>query len=482
MSDYKKQVVVIGGGAGGLSVASVLSRLGFKVTLVERNNSLGGDCLHSGCVPSKSFITAAKAAYNASNSKQFGINSEVSIDFKKVQSYVKNIVDNIQKHDDPIRFRSYGVDVMFGNAHFVGEHMLSVDNKLIPAEKFIIATGSSPRIPEITGLNKVDFYTNENILNINEQPKKLIILGGGAIGLEYAQAFARLGTKVVVLETAPELMPTLDRQQLNILTESMHVQGVDFYINVDIKKVYKQNGINVEIGIAGHPDNPTIVKSQTISGDAILVATGRKPAVDSLGLELIGINYNHNGIIVDEYLHTARKHIFAIGDVVDSPFKFTHMAEYHAGIAVRNLAYKLFPKKINYNIMPRVIYTDPEWAQVGLTERMANDRNINHQIVYYPLAGLDRAIISGHTSGSIKLIVKRNKLLGASILCPYAGELIHELTLAMQHNLSLKDITETIHAYPTWSQMHRRAINQHFEPILFGGLSKFVVKLMQLIG
>lgn len=158
------------------------------------------------------------------------------------------------------------------------------------------------------------------------------------------------------------------------------------------------------------------------------------------------------------------------------------MAEYHAGIAVRNLAYKLFPKKINYNIMPRVIYTDPEWAQVGLTERMANDRNINHQIVYYPLAGLDRAIISGHTSGSIKLIVKRNKLLGASILCPYAGELIHELTLAMQHNLSLKDITETIHAYPTWSQMHRRAINQHFEPILFGGLSKFVVKLMQLIG
>lgn len=260
MSDYKKQVVVIGGGAGGLSVASVLSRLGFKVTLVERNNSLGGDCLHSGCVPSKSFITAAKAAYNASNSKQFGINSEVSIDFKKVQSYVKNIVDNIQKHDDPIRFRSYGVDVMFGNAHFVGEHMLSVDNKLIPAEKFIIATGSSPRIPEITGLNKVDFYTNENILNINEQPKKLIILGGGAIGLEYAQAFARLGTKVVVLETAPELMPTLDRQQLNILTESMHVQGVDFYINVDIKKVYKQNGINVEIGIAGHPDNPTIVK------------------------------------------------------------------------------------------------------------------------------------------------------------------------------------------------------------------------------
>lgn len=482
MNDFKRQIVVIGGGAGGLSIASVLSRLGYKVTLVEKNSTLGGDCLHYGCVPSKAFITAAKVAYTAHNTKQFGIHCDVKVDFKKVQEYVKSIVENIQKHDDPIRFKSYGVEVMFGNAHFVGEHMLSVDNKLIPAEKFIIATGSSPKIPEIEGLNKVKYYTNENILDIEQQPKKLIILGGGPIGLEYAQAFARLGTKVIILESAPELMPTLDRQQFAVLTDSLHKQGVDFYDNVNIKKISKQEGISIDIEIRDDLDNSNVVNNETITGDALLIATGRKPSIDSLGLELIGIEYNHNGIVVDDYLRTSRKHIYAVGDVVDTPFKFTHIAEYHAGIVIRNLAYKLFPKKTNYNIVPRVTYTDPEWAQVGLTERMANDRNIHHQVVYYPLAGLDRAVISGHTSGSIKLIIKRNKLLGASILSPHAGELIHELALAMQHNLSLKDITETIHAYPTWAQMHRRAINRHFEPVLFGGFSRFIVRLMQLMG
>lgn len=482
MGDYKRQIVVIGGGAGGLSTASVLSRLSYKVTLVEKNNLLGGDCLHYGCVPSKAFIKAAKIAHTARNTKQFGIQTNVEVDFKKVLDYVHSIVGNIQKHDDPLRFKSYGVEIMYGNAHFVGDYMLSIDNKLMPAEKFIISTGSSPVVPDIKGLDKVKYYTNENILELDKQPEHLVIIGGGAIGLEYAQAFARLGTKVTILESLPDFMPSLDRDQFNVLKEHMSKQGVDFYNNVTIKKVSnKANNIILNLNIANDIDNENAIQDVTINGDTLLVATGRKPQLEHLGLDLIGVKYDNSGIIVDKNLRTSRKHIYAIGDVVSSPLKFTHMAEYHAGIVISNLAFR-FPKKVNYKVVPRVIYTDPEWAQVGLTEAMANERNINYQVVYYPLAGLDRAIISSQSAGSVKLIVKRNKLLGASILSPYAGELIHELALAMQNNIPLSKITQTIHAYPTWAQMHRRAINQYFEPKLFGGLSKFWVRLMQLFG
>lgn len=478
MKDYKNQITIIGGGAGGLSSASVLSRLGYKVTLVEKNENLGGDCLHYGCVPSKAFITAAKAAYNAHNSKQFGIDCDVKIDFQKVIGYVQSIKDRIQKHDDPVRFKSYGVEVMFGNAHFVGEHMLSVDDKLIPAEKFIIATGSSPSVPPINGLENIKYYTNENILDIKEQPKKLVIIGGGPIGLEYAQAFARLGTKVTVLEVAPELMPNLNRHQASILVDTLHKQGVDIYTGVNIKKISNGENICIQLATDEESDEVAQVETKIVNADAVLVAAGRKPNIDTLGLDLIGIDYNKNGITVDDYLRTTRHHIYGVGDVVDSPYKFTHMAEHQAGVVISNIAYKL-RRKVNTKVIPSVTYTDPEWAQVGLTEKRANELNINHQVVDYSLAGLDRAIISGNTTGNLQLIVKKNRLLGASLICPNAGELIHELALAMHNNISLRKITETIHAYPTWSQMHRRAINQHFEPTLFGGLSRFVVRLLR---
>lgn len=477
MRDYHRQVVVIGGGAGGLITASTLSRLGYKVTLVEKQSSLGGDCLHYSCVPSKAFINAAKMAYTAQNIKQFGITSEVKIDFAKVIAYVKDVVNHIQKHDNPLRFKSYGVDVLFGNANFVGEHMLSIDNKLIPAEKFVIATGSTPFIPDIRGLDNVKYYTNENILDINQQPTSLIIIGGGAVGLEYAQAFARLGTKVTIIEAHSEFMPGLDRTQMKTLEEQLHKQGVDFISNANIVAVSEeQNKITVEISLE---NNINKMGHKNIAAEALLIATGRKPQLENLGLDFVGVDHNKDGIIVDACLRTSRKHIYAIGDVVNSPFKLTHMAEYHSGIVVDNLALK-GNKKVNYHNIPRIIFTDPEWAQVGLTESMANQQNINHQVQYYPLIGLDRAIIAGQTTGSVKLIVKKNKLLGASILSPCAGELIHELALAMHNNISLSKITQTIHAYPTWSQMHRNAINKYFEPVRFGALSKLKVKILQL--
>lgn len=485
MDDSKRQVVVIGGGAGGLYISNVLAKLGYKVTLVEKADVLGGDCLHYGCVPSKAFIKVAKMAFNAINSERFGIINNRQIDFPKVISYVNDVVSNVQKHEDPRRIKSHGIEVLFGSGHFVGEHTLSVDDRLIAADKFIIATGSRPKIPNINGINDVNYYTNENILRLEQQPKKLVIIGGGTIGLEYAQAFARLGTKVVILEANDVFMPNLDQIQMNNLMELLTKQGVEFIKNVNISQISKTDDgseIKFDIVIYNNTDNTSntrAIMKETIIADGLLVATGREPNVDHLGLNLIGIDYNKNGVVVDDYLRTARKHIYAIGDAIDSPYKFTHMAEYHAGIVIKNMAFK-FPTKVNYSAVPMVTYTDPEWAQVGLSEYEANEKNITYQVLHYPLANLDRAIIDSDISGSVKLLVKRNRLLGASILSPMAGELIHELSLALNNNISLKKITQTIHAYPTWSQMHKKAINQYFEPKVFNSLLRFYVRFMQL--
>ena len=482
MHDFSRQVVVIGGGVAGLNMASVLSRLGYKVTIVEKDNHLGGNCLHYSCVPSKAFIKAAQMVSAANNMKQFGIHCSVDVDFAKIMSYVKGIVGTIEKHESPVRFKSYGIDVMYGHAHFVGEHMLSVDNKLIPAEKFIIATGSRPYIPSIKGLEQVKYCTTENILELEQQPKHLLIIGGGTAGIEYAQAFACLGTKVTIVESKAEFMGHLDRDQMNVLKDQMQRQGVEFISSVSSEEInYTDDGaIQLKVAITDQTGTIDNKHAKTIIGDALLIATGRVPQLDALGLDLLGIEYNENGINVDQYLRTSRKHIYAIGDVVNSPFKLTHISEYHASIVVSNLAFK-FPKKLNYHAVPRVMYTNPEWAQVGLTEKMANEQRINHQIVYYSLASLDRAIISNQISGQVKLIVRRNKLLGASILSPHAGELIHELTLAMQNNVSLSKIAQTIHAYPTWSQMHKKAIGQYFAPKFYSGPTKFLIKLLGLI-
>lgn len=482
MQDYKRQVVIIGGGAAGLSLGSVLSRLGFKATLVDKGNNLGGDCLHYGCVPSKSFIRAAKMAYISKCSKKYGVDTEVSVDFKNIQNYINSVIATIQKRDDPLRFKSYGIDVIKGRAHFVGEHMLSIDDTLIPARRFIIATGSSPYIPNIKGLDKVNYYTNENILNIDKQPENLIIIGGGTIGLEYAQAFARLGTKVTIIESMPSFMGHLDQIQMATLQLSLVKQGVDFISGANIANIEKTNNNQIKLNLIikdNQDDTSYLEEKKYILGDTLLIAIGRKPNVEHLGLDLVGIDYNNNGIITDDYLRTGRKHIYAIGDVVDCPYKFTHVSEYHSNIVIKNLAYKL-RAKVNYKTVPRVIYTDPEWAQVGITEYEANKKNISHQVLHYQLNNLDRAIIAGEVSGSIKLIVRKNKLLGASILCPMAGELIHELALAIDNNISLSKIISTIHAYPSWSQMHKNAIDKYFEPKLFGSLSRFYVRLMQL--
>lgn len=477
MSNFKRQIIVIGGGASGLSLTRKLARLGYGVTLVEKAK-VGGDCLYYGCVPSKAFIECAKMAFNANNAKKYGINCDVNVDFAQVQAYTRSVVAQIEKYDSPNRFKSHGVDIIHGNAHFVGDHMISVDDKLIPAEKFIIATGSKPKIPKIPGLTEIAYYTYETMLSINKQPNKLLIIGAGTVGLEYAQAFARLGTKVTVLEANAELMPAFDQAQINILKEQMLQEGIEFLTNVKIMGVTQVEGT---ISVEFQPNGKDLPRSEhlPVTGDALLLAAGREPQLDNLDLDLLGIDYSDDGIVVDEYLKTTKEHVFAIGDVIQSPYKFSHLSEYHAGIIVANLAFKL-NKKVSHRLVPSVIYTDPEFAQVGLTQKAATAKGLSYKVIEYPLKKVDRAIIAGQVEGSIKLLVRRNKLIGASILSPHAGELINELTLAIAHKIPLKDINKAMHPYPTWSQMHSRAINKHYEPKLFGSFSKMYIRFRQL--
>ena len=453
MHKYSRQIVVIGGGAGGLYLTRVLARLGYRVTIVDKANMLGGNCLHYSCVPSKAFIHCAQMAFEAKNSAKYGVVCDPQINFSQIQAYIRNVVNQIHKNDSPAQFKAHGVDVIYGNAHFVGDHMLSVDDKLIPAEKFIIATGSQPSIPKITGLNKVKYFTTDSILTIKELPKRLVIIGAGHAAFEYAQAFGRLGTKVIVLESDNEFMPEFDRTQINLLQGKMLSQNIAFYNKVKIASVSQYDDetiINVSSSLDKFPYNKT-----PITCDVLLIAVGRVGRVDNLGLELVGVEYNSNGIKVDDQLKTSVPHIFAIGDVIDTPYKFTHTAEYHAGIIVDNMAFKKH-RRANYQSVPYVMYTDPGFAQVGLTEQQARAKRISFKTIEYPISKLDKAIISDQLDGSIKLMVKNGKILGASILSPHAEELIHELALAIENKLSLRKIKETFHASLQFSSIFRR--------------------------
>lgn len=476
MHEYKRQIVVIGGGCGGLYAASTLSRLGYTVTLIDQNENVGGEYLNLGVIPRTVFIEAAKIAHDARQATKLGISCNVNIDFRALQEHVKEKMLYMQKYYNRMRLKSYGVKVVKGTGHFVGEHMISVEDKLIPAEKFIIATGSTAKIPHIPGLAEITYYTTETILNIAKQPRTLIIIGSDLVGLEYAQAFCRLGTKVTVIEEDSNIATTCTQSQIHTLKEILITEGVEFFINANILTVTgSKDDQNNQLGeVCLEISAESGVVNMTV--DALLLAKGRKPQLDNLGLELLDIAYNEQGILVDEYLRTSKSHIYALGDVIISPYKFSYISEYQASVVIDHLAFKR-KKKIAYSTIPKIMATDPEYAQVGLTEHTAKEKNIRYKIIDYPLTKLDKAMLSGEAEGSIKLFVKNNKLLGASILSPNAGEIIHTLALAIHNNIHLRNISDITYAYPTWSQMFRKAINKYYEAKLFSKLSRFYIRI-----
>lgn len=467
-------VLVLGGGAGGLNVTSVAAQLGLKTVLIEEKSQLGGDCLHTGCVPSKSLIHLAKTAWLLQQAHSSGmIQISPSVDFAKVQALVQQNIAHIQRHDSIERFESYGAKVVLGKGIFADKHTVVVNDSAYHAKKIFIATGSYPFIPPIVGLDKINYLTNESIFELTKLPRRLLVMGGGAIGIELAQAFRRLGSQVIIVESAQAILTAFDDEISATLHSQLTAEGIVIYTNATIQKV--EQTVTALQAVIQCAQQDTL----TVEFDHLLLATGRAPQVQQLCLEAALIKYSNQGVEVNRRLQTTQRHIYAIGDVVNRPYKFTHMAEYHAGIAIQNALFKI-PKKLNDRAVPSVIFSDPECAMVGLTHKQASWQNIAYESLRFSFADVDRAIVQQETKGYVELRVQKNKLLGASIVGPSASELIAYLALAIEANIPVNIISRNIIAYPTLSQIHKRAVNTRYAPMLFDWKTKCLVKFLNL--
>ena len=450
-------------------VASVAAQLGLKVTLVEKSDRLGGDCLHHGCVPSKALIHAAKVAALIRSAAQFGLpEQKLPVDLEAVNERVQQVIDRIQDHDDPERFRGYGCEVLLGKAaEFVSPRELRVGEKSVCARRFVIATGSRPAVPAVPGLESAGYLTNLDVFSLRTLPRRLVVLGGGPIGVELAQAFGRLGSHVTIVERLTQLLPREDSELCAMLRDCLESEGVAVRTGVDVERVELRGKTKV-VHCSGAAE---------LEADAILVAAGRRSNVEGLGLEAAGVRYSTSGIEVDGRLRSSQRHIYACGDVC-GPHAFTHMAEYQAGIIISNAVFRL-RRKVDYRVVPRVTFSDPELAQVGLSESEARSRGIDAKILRFPFSQIDRALAEREEQGMLKLVTHRGKLLGASMLGPHAGELIHEMVLAMKSGASVATISSTIHAYPTLAQIHRRTANTAFAQTLFSPATRRLVRWLQ---
>jgi pyruvate/2-oxoglutarate dehydrogenase complex dihydrolipoamide dehydrogenase (E3) component len=463
----RRDVVVIGGGPGGLVVASVASQLGLKVTLVEKSERLGGDCLHTGCVPSKTLIRTAQVAHLMRSAGRYGLpGQEPVIDMGAVIDRVQAVIDDIQRHDDPERFRGYGCEVLFGAARFTGPHEIRVGENRVRGRRFVIATGSRPAIPPIPGLEAAGFDTSDSIFRRRERPRRLVVIGGGPIGLELAQAFARLGSEVSLVEQAEQVLPAADADVAQCLAEALAGEGLSLHTGRQVTSARRD----------GDSRQLLLDDGSTLECDRLLVATGRRPALQGLGLDAAGIEHDRSGIRVDPRLRTSQRHIYAIGDVT-GPHPFTHMAEYQAGVVLANLLFRL-PRKTDYRVVPVVTYTDPEVAQAGLTEHAANAQNLRCEVTTFPMADIDRAKTDAATAGLLKILTRRGRICGAALVGAHAGELIHELALAIRLRAKASDITELVHAYPTYAQIHRRTLNARYAKLFYSRRTRLLVRLV----
>jgi pyruvate/2-oxoglutarate dehydrogenase complex dihydrolipoamide dehydrogenase (E3) component len=473
-SVIRADLCVIGAGSGGLSVAAGAAQMGARVVLVEKHK-MGGDCLNTGCVPSKALLAAAHVAEVVRGGARFGVNGmEPEVDFAAVRDHLRDVIAGIEPHDSVERFEGLGVTVIKAAARFTGPREVVAGDATLRARRFVVATGSSPALPPVPGLESVPVLTNETIFELGERPEHLIVIGGGPIGAELAQAHRRLGARVTVLEMF-SLLGRDDPEAVEIVRGRLVAEGIDLREGVRIGGV-EPRGNEIVVTLDGAAD-----AKETIVGSHLLVAAGRRANLEGLDLEAAGIDHGPQGITVDARLRTSNRRVFAIGDVTGG-YQFTHMAGYQAGIVIRNALFRL-PAKVRYHAVPWVTYTDPELAHVGLSEAAAEDEHGAVTVLRWRFDENDRARAERDTEGLIKVVVgRRGRILGATIAGRNAGELILPWVLAVDQGLKIGAMANLIAPYPTLGEVSKRVAGSYYTPALFAARTKRLVRALQRLG
>ncbi len=456
-------LTIIGGGSAGLVLAVAGARLGKKTALVEKHR-IGGDCLWTGCVPSKALLKAAKVANSLQNAEKYGITvPETTPDWQRVMAYVRGTQHTIEEeHDNPERFREMGIDVIFGDGHFESSDTFVVEDtengqtRTLKSKKFVVSTGSRPVAPPISGLESCDYLDSETVWELEKFPERLLVVGAGPIGVELGQAFHRLGADVTIAQRSGRVLTKEDADVSEQLLRYLREEGIAIRLNTNIAQVAQsQDGINVQFDDSG---NGTV--EQTF--DKILIAAGRAPNVEGLGLDKIGVQIGSRGIEVNNRLQTSVRNIYAAGDVIGH-YLFTHVAAFQAQLLLRNIFFPL-SKTINYAVVPWTTFCDPEVARCGLTEAEARERYGDVDVFTLDQNDVDRAVAEGETHGFSKVIASRwtGKILGVHLVGTNAGEVIHEYILAMQQGIPLRKLSGMIHVYPTFSSSVWRVAGKWF--------------------
>ena len=472
MSKYDYDIAVIGGGAAGLTTASGAAQLGAKTLLIEKEPGLGGDCLHFGCVPSKTLIHSAKLYHDMQQGERFGLPhiTPPPVEFSKVAARIQSVIDGIQVHDSVERFNSLGVEVQFGSPCFVDEHSITLGSKKISAKSWVIATGSSPAEPRVECLKGIPYITNKEIFSLSTLPRNMIVLGAGPIAVEMAQAFNRLGAKVTVIQRSAQILSKEDKDMADAVMKKMEEEGVQFFLNAAVTDA-KTEGDRKELAIRQED------KITKLQADTVLLAQGRSPNVEGLGLSAIDLEYSNRGIVVDQRMRCSHKHIYAPGDI-NGAFQFTHAAGYEGGIVVSNAVFHL-PRKINTKWMPWCTYTEPELASIGMNEKAATVAGLEYSVLTEQFGENDRALAEGSETGWLKLLLDaKERPLGIQILGPRAGDLIGEWVAILNGGMKLSSLAGTIHPYPTLAEINKRVAGSYISPKIFSSKMKKILKLL----
>ncbi len=471
-ADY--DVVVIGGGSAGLTAAGFAASVGARTLLVERDR-LGGDCTWTGCVPSKALLKAASAAHAARTASRYGLDAEVRVELSRVLARVRAVQEHIyQEADAPEVIGAFGVEVVSGDARFVGRDEIEIGTgdraRRVRFRDAIICSGSRARVPRVRGLESVPFVTNETVFALPTLPQRLLVLGGGPIGIELSQAFARLGSSVTVVAKDHEILPKDDPELAKIVRARLEDEGVRFLLEAELEAVdQREDGIHATIAVTG----------EALVADALLVAAGRAPNVEALGLGAASVVTDQRGIVVDERCRTSNRRIYACGDVAGR-LQFTHYAEHMAKVAVANAVLGV-PLRLERSVVPWVTFTDPELAHVGVHRRELDARK--HRTYRFPYSKVDRAVAERNDAGWLHVHAdRRGRIVGATVVGASAGEVIAELALAMKHGISLRKLADTIHAYPTLALGARRVADQWYVQSTSPLLLRIIMALRGLRG